>query len=73
MGLTGLRRARLERGLTQLDVSLKTGIAPSRLSIIERGLKQATDDELARLRPLLEFGADELQADHGPHASDEEV
>lgn len=53
MALTTLRRARLERGLTQLDVSLKAGIAPSRLSILERAIVQPTEDELTRLTAVL--------------------
>lgn len=36
--LSPLKLARLERGLTQLDVYLLTGISSPRISLAERGL-----------------------------------
>lgn len=60
MALTLLRLARLQRGLTQLDLSREARIPPSRISILERGLAQPTDDELDRLRAVL--GLDQTDA-----------
>ncbi|HXG55706.1 MAG TPA: helix-turn-helix transcriptional regulator [Vicinamibacterales bacterium] len=60
MALTFLRRARLERGLTQLDLALKTGIAASRLSVVERGILQPTAQEVDRIAATLKITADAL-------------
>jgi transcriptional regulator with XRE-family HTH domain len=57
MALSRLRRARLERGMTQLDVSLKARLAPSRLSLIEREILLPTGEELSRLIEVLELDA----------------
>jgi transcriptional regulator with XRE-family HTH domain len=52
--LTPLRADRLRRALTIAKVSSASGISSYRVSIIERGLDDATPDELARLQRSLE-------------------
>ncbi len=74
MALTTLRRARLEQGLTQLDLSLKARIAPSRLSIVERGLVQPTRDEAARLAAVLGLHDDGLTREgNAAHTCEEDL
>ncbi len=50
-----LKQLRLERGLTQYDIEQATGVAQSRVSLIERGYRRARSDELARIAKLFEI------------------
>ena len=52
--LSPLRKARLERGLSQVDVYLRTGVNQTRLSLAERGLIDLSPRELEAL--CHEFG-----------------
>jgi transcriptional regulator with XRE-family HTH domain len=52
--LTPLRADRLRRALTLAELARASGLSSFRLSIIERGLDDATPDELARLQRALE-------------------
>ena len=45
-----IRRDRLSRGLRLADVAAGTGFSISFLSLLERGLRDATPDERKRLR-----------------------
>ena len=49
--------ARLIKGLTQYDVSLKTSprISPARLSLFERGYIGLRDEEIKNLQQVLEI------------------
>ncbi|MBF0507722.1 MAG: helix-turn-helix transcriptional regulator [Deltaproteobacteria bacterium] len=44
---------RIARGLRLIDVELATGIGSSTLSLIERGLKVPTADQVRRLNKIL--------------------
>lgn len=48
-----LRVLRAEKGVTQIDLALKAGIALSRYWRIENGYEQPTDSERARLAKAL--------------------
>lgn len=60
MRIKGLRVARAEVGLTQLEVARQTGISANRYWRIENGYAVATDDERARLSALFQRPADHL-------------
>jgi transcriptional regulator with XRE-family HTH domain len=51
--LTPLRRERILRQLSLYDVRSRTGIAVSKLSLIERQIEKATEDEKRRLARAL--------------------
>jgi transcriptional regulator with XRE-family HTH domain len=51
--LTQLRRARLDAGLTQFQLSARTGISTGRLSLLERELVQPSDAERERIEAAL--------------------
>ncbi len=51
--LTALRRERILRQMTLYDVRSKTGISVSRLSLVERGIEEASEDEKRRLSRAL--------------------
>jgi transcriptional regulator with XRE-family HTH domain len=53
MHVTPIKLRRIERGLLQLEVAAGAAIDRSRLSMIENGWKQATDDELRRIAHVL--------------------
>lgn len=59
MEMTKLKFIRLKKGLTQLDVYLRTGIPQWRVSLIERGL-QPNKDEAKKIASVLEGNAQEL-------------
>lgn len=47
------REARFKRGLTQYDLTLKTGIQQSKISLFERGYLKPSDDETRRIAKVL--------------------
>ena len=48
-----LREARFFRGLNQWDISVKTGIPQSKLSLIERGYVDPKKDEKRKIAKVL--------------------
>jgi len=48
-----LREARFFKGLNQWDISVKTGIPQSKLSLIERGYIDPKEDEKKRIAKAL--------------------
>ena len=48
-----LREARFFKGLKQWDISVKTGISQSKLSLIERGYVDPKGDEKKRIAKAL--------------------
>lgn len=57
-----LRMLRVESGMTAYEFSKRAKISPARLSYIERGIEQATEDELARIAKVLAFDATRADA-----------
>lgn len=55
-----LKKIRLEKGLTQLQVQMKTGIDKSDYSKIERGLRYPTVEQLIILSELFGTSVDYL-------------
>lgn len=55
-----LKKIRLEKGLTQLQVQMKTGIDQSYYSKIERGLRYPTVEQLIILSELFGTSVDYL-------------
>lgn len=55
-----LKKIRLEKGLTQLQVQMKTGIDQSDYSKIERGLRYQTVEQLIILSELFGTSVDYL-------------
>jgi len=53
MRFTPLKRARLERGLLQIEVAQLAGIDHCRLSLYENGHRQPKTEELTRLARVL--------------------
>lgn len=49
-----LFKLRLDRGLTQVQLAERSGIDQSEISKIERGVKRANEDTLARLTEALD-------------------
>jgi transcriptional regulator with XRE-family HTH domain len=60
MRLTELRLRRFERGLMQIELARRTGIAWFRLSKIENGQVVAQPDELHRISTVLNIPTDQL-------------
>ncbi len=58
--LTSLRRARLLREMSLYDLRARTGISVSKLSLVERGIEQASKDERKRLARALSVPVDDL-------------
>lgn len=48
-----LRTARFVRNMTQQELYLESGIPPSRLSLLERGLAQPSENERRRIEEAL--------------------
>ena len=48
-----LREARFFKGLNQWDISVKTGIPQSKLSLIERGYIDPREDEKKKIAKVL--------------------
>lgn len=57
---TNLRMARLKNGVPQFLVAKRARLAPSRLSVLERGYDQPSDHEREALARVLGFPAEEL-------------
>ncbi|MBU1206446.1 MAG: helix-turn-helix domain-containing protein [Proteobacteria bacterium] len=53
--MTDFRKQRREYEVTQLEVARLSGIHPSKISILERGLVEARPDELERLHTALKL------------------
>jgi transcriptional regulator with XRE-family HTH domain len=51
--LTPLRRQRLLMQMSLYDLRAKTGVSVSKLSLVERGIEQANEDEKRRLSRAL--------------------
>jgi len=51
--LTSLRRARLLREMSLYDLRARTGISVSKLSLVERGIEQPSEEEKRRLSRAL--------------------
>jgi transcriptional regulator with XRE-family HTH domain len=58
--LTPLRRERLLRELSLYDMRSKTGIAVSKLSLVERGIEQPNEQEKQRLAKALGVRAEDI-------------
>lgn len=58
--LSPLRRERVLRQLTIYDIRARTGIATSKLSLVERGYEEASEDEKRRLSRALGVPIKEL-------------
>jgi transcriptional regulator with XRE-family HTH domain len=58
--LSPLRAKRLDEGLTMFDLFKRTNIQPSRLSLIERQLVEARDDEKTKIARALGGSAADL-------------
>jgi transcriptional regulator with XRE-family HTH domain len=58
--LSPLRAKRLDEGLTMFDLFKRTKIQPSRLSLIERQLVEARDDEKTKIARALGGSAADL-------------
>jgi len=50
------------RGKNQFDVSIGTGIDRSRLSLMENGYVQPTDEQLAKIKDFLGWDQEDAQA-----------
>ena len=61
--LTPLRRERILRQLSLYDIRSKTGIAVSKLSLVERGIERPTEDEKKRLAKALGLQPSDIWAD----------
>ena len=55
-----LREARFKKRYNQWDVSLKTGIPQSKVSLIERGYVNPNEDEKKRLARALDCQIEEM-------------
>jgi transcriptional regulator with XRE-family HTH domain len=62
-----LKIERVKRGVTQVDLFLKTGIPAWRVSLIERGIPPR-DDEAKKLAEALKVGEEELFDRNGGRA-----
>ena len=55
-----LREIRFYRGFSQYDITLRTGIPQSKISLIERGYVQPGDDEKERIAKALKCRVGEV-------------
>lgn len=53
MGLTAVKRVRLESGRRQIEVARSAGLNAPRLSLIENGWVEARPDEIERIAAAL--------------------
>lgn len=60
-----LREARFLKGLNQYDLSLKTGISQSKISLIENGYLNPKEQEKKKIARALRFPVDKLFGDNG--------
>ena len=58
--LTPLRRERILRQMSLYDVRSRTGISVSKLSLIERGIEKASEDEKRRLAKSLGLRVEDI-------------
>ena len=55
-----LREARFFKGLNQWDISIKTGIPQSKLSLVERGYIDLREDEKKKIAKVLGYKVAEI-------------
>lgn len=60
-----LREARFFKGLNQWDISLKTGISQSKLSLVERGYIDLREDEKKKIAKVLNCKVTEIFPENG--------
>ena len=60
-----LREARFFKGLNQWDISVKTGIPQSKLSLIERGYVDPREDEKKKIAKVLGQKVAEIFPENG--------
>lgn len=58
-----IRIAREKKGITQEELAERVNISPSHISVIERGVKTARIDTVARIANELDVSADYLMQD----------
>ena len=58
-----LREARFFKGFNQWDISIKTGIPQSRLSLMERGYVMPKDEEKKAIAKALQSNVEEIFPD----------
>ena len=51
--MNNIKKARFEKNITQIELYKRTGIWPSRLSLIEKGHIEASDEEKEKLAKAL--------------------
>ena len=51
--MNNIKKARFEKNITQIELYKRTGIWPSRLSLIENGHIEASDEEKEKLARAL--------------------
>ncbi|MCF8051569.1 MAG: helix-turn-helix transcriptional regulator [Desulfobacterales bacterium] len=56
-----LREARMKRQVTQWDLRLRAGINQSKVSLIERGYVQPSEEEKAAIAKALGLRVDEIE------------
>jgi transcriptional regulator with XRE-family HTH domain len=61
--LMNFREARFKSGLTQYDLTLRTGIQQSKISLFERGYLKPRNNERSRIAKALEIGPEEINWD----------
>lgn len=66
----GLREIRFLKGLNQYDLSLKTGISQSRISLIENGYANPKKEEKKKIAKVLHTPVDKLFGDNGNGLND---
>ena len=59
--LTEFKKIRMERGLRQFDVALRTGVSESKLSKIETGRIVPDPDLVGKIAAVLDVAPEELQ------------
>tara|TARA_B100001964_G_C13669958_1_gene352851 strand:+ start:303 stop:500 length:198 start_codon:yes stop_codon:yes gene_type:complete len=55
-----IKEARFYAGLSQYDIALKTGIPQSRISLIERGYFNPSDEEKKKISKVLRHKTEDL-------------
>jgi transcriptional regulator with XRE-family HTH domain len=58
-----LREERVIRRITQYQLKILTGINPAAISLIERGLMQAREDQKEKIARVLGVNKDEIWGD----------
>lgn len=57
-----IRNARIESGLTQLEVAKKAGVHPNTIAKIERGIQEPSYSTLKQLAKVLDIDLNKLPA-----------